>query len=146
MININNELIQDYLSKIEESTYQGVYDKYRDYSLNPSPENYDETFDTIYCVSSENLKSLLDDWQENKDVPSFKFLSIDNGAYVVADNRDGEFFVEAYNCIEKAILFLNTQISPSDLYNNDLETCISILKDCELEDELKEALDMSMGM
>jgi len=62
----------------------------------------------IKIVSKKKLTRKLLRWQaQNGGVPRARYLTQDKGVYIAADNSAGDFYVEEFDDLRKAIAWLD---------------------------------------
>ena len=62
----------------------------------------------IKIVSKKKLTRKLLKWQaQNGGVPRARYLTQDKGVYIAADNSTGDFYVEEFDDLKKAIGWLD---------------------------------------
>ena len=62
----------------------------------------------IKIVSKKKLTRKLLKWQaQNGGVPRARYLTQDKGVYIAADNSAGDFYVEEFDDLRKAIAWLD---------------------------------------
>ena len=62
----------------------------------------------IKIVSEKKLTRKLLKWQSRDgDVPRTRYLTQDEGVYIAADNSTGDFYVEEFDDLRKAIAWLD---------------------------------------
>ena len=62
----------------------------------------------IKIVSKKKLTGKLLRWQaQNGDAPRARYLTQDKGVYIAADNSSGDFYVEEFDDLRKAIAWFD---------------------------------------
>ena len=62
----------------------------------------------IKIVSKKKLTGKLLKWQSRDgDAPRARYLTQDKGVYIAADNSDGDFYIEEFDDLRKAIAWLD---------------------------------------
>lgn len=91
--------------------------------------NYKAVFDSIYFTTKRTFDEFFKCWEEGLEAPGLRFFFTSNEGYVCIDNSTDGFFVEVYESLDKAILFLASPVCLETLYSGTLDDCLSEIED-----------------